>query len=385
MAGQQIPINPAIIVWARTRAGYTVEEAASKASLKKISDWENPSSEVFPTYVQLEAMAEAFKVPVAVFFFPAPPNVPPIEQTFRTLPEAELANLGHRVRLLLRKAKAFQLSLVELTGGRNPAPRLITRDLRFALDVPVAEMAESVRSYLGISLDHQTQWSNDEEAFKGWRSAFQSVGIYVFKDAFKDDRFAGFCLTDPEFPIIYVNNTTRPFARQTFTLFHELAHLLFNTSGIDFRSTELQPANSGPAKQIETLCNRFAGALLVPDKAFRSIMRGRKPDFETARELAAFFNVSTLMIYRKFFDHRLIDSAAYKAADAASREQPEKEDTGGNHYNNQLAYLGREYIGLALRAYHQQRINEAQLAEHLNLPVKQVATLEERYLKGVAA
>lgn len=384
MGSPQIPVNPAIITWARSRAGFSIEEAAGRAAFKKIAEWEDPGTQTYPTYMQLEAMAETFKVPVAVFFFPAPPEVPAVEQTFRTIPEAELADLGHRIRLLLRKAKAFQISLAQLSNGRNPAPRLITKDLRFAVNTPAEEMAQMVRSYLGVSLDVQTQWANDEEALKAWRSSFQDVGIYVFKDAFKDDRFAGFCLTDPEFPIIYVNNSTRPFARQVFTLFHELAHLLFHTSGIDFRSSDVPLASSREAQRMEVLCNRFAGELLVPDKAFRSIMRGRPADFDTARAIAAHFNVSTLMIYRKFLDHRLIDAATYKAADAASRARPEREGTGGDHYNNKLAYLGRDYIGLALQAYHQQRITETQLAEHLNVPLKQIATLEERYLRGAA-
>lgn len=380
MAGPQIPVSPALITWARERAGFSLEEAQAK--YRKITAWEDPADETYPTYAQLESMATDFKVPVAVFFFPSPPDVPRIEETFRTLPETQLATLGHRIRLLLRKAKAFQISLYELSGGQNPAPRLITRNLRFSLETPASKMAEEVRAYLNVSLDQQAEWPNDEEALKHWRTAFQQVGIYIFKDAFRADAFAGFCLTDREFPIIYVNNTTRPFSRQIFTLFHELGHLLFHTSGIDFRGIDQPVPSTQHAQRIETLCNRFANVLLVPDETFRSLMRGRVPNLETARELASYFNVSVLLIFRKFLDHRLISAETYKAAHAASEARHAKESTGGDHYNNQLAYLGRDYIGLAMRAYRQQRITEAQLAEHLNLPVKQLATLEERYIRG---
>jgi hypothetical protein len=61
-------------------------------------------------------MAEAFKVPVAVFFFPSPPNLPPLEATFRTLPEVELTRIEPRIKLLLRKAKALQLNAEIIDG-----------------------------------------------------------------------------------------------------------------------------------------------------------------------------------------------------------------------------------------------------------------------------
>lgn len=367
--------------WARKRAGYSLEEAQAK--FPKIADWEDPQSLTFPTYAQLETLSDAFKVPIAVFFFPSPPDVPPIEQTFRTLPETELMHMGPRVRLLLRKAKSYQISLNELSNGRNPSPRLITRDLQFPLNISADKMAEDVRNYLGITLEQQTEWSNDEEALKGWRSAFSEAGIFVFKDAFKADRFAGFCLTDPEFPIIYVNNTTRPFARQIFTLFHELGHLLLQTSGIDYRADE-PLAPTADARRIEVLCNRFASAFLVPDRAFRLLMRGRVADLNTARELANYFKVSTLVIFGKFLHNRLIDQATYQEAYEASQGRMAGQGSGGDYYNNQLAYLGRDYISLALAAYHQQRISESQLAEHLNIPVKQIAPLEMKFLGGAA-
>nr|PZN78600.1 MAG: hypothetical protein DIU57_15650 [Pseudomonadota bacterium] len=81
--GERLPVTPALVRWARERAGFNLEEAARR--FPKIQEWEN--GVVAPTYAQLEALAAAFKVPVAVFFFPEPPKVPRIEETFRTLPE----------------------------------------------------------------------------------------------------------------------------------------------------------------------------------------------------------------------------------------------------------------------------------------------------------
>ncbi|MGO9262599.1 MAG: helix-turn-helix domain-containing protein, partial [Bryobacteraceae bacterium] len=122
MPREKIPINPTLVEWARKRAGFTIQEAAEKFS--RIAAWE--AGEAFPTYPQLERLAEEFKVPIAVFFFPEPPHLPPIRESFRTLPDTEFNRIPRRVGFLLRKAKALQMNLAELSQGRNPAARLIT-------------------------------------------------------------------------------------------------------------------------------------------------------------------------------------------------------------------------------------------------------------------
>ena len=119
MASEGIPVNRDVIAWARHRAGLSQEEAAQKFA--KIAAWE--AGTALPSYPQLEQMADEFRIPIAVFFFPQLPNVPPIQETFRTLPEAEFTELPRRIQQLLRKAKAFQLGLHELAQGRNPAER----------------------------------------------------------------------------------------------------------------------------------------------------------------------------------------------------------------------------------------------------------------------
>lgn len=379
MAREQMPINRHVLTWARERAGYSMEEATEH--FKNIASWEAGDSA--PTYPQLETLSDKFKIPIAVFFFPAPPKLPPIEKTFRTLPETELDRLEPRIRLLLRKAKAMQLNLASLNGNRNPANRLITRDLSFTLDVSAHAMASRVREYLGITLEEQTSWNTPDIALEKWRAALASVGVIAFKDQFRNARFAGFCLTDPEFPIIYVNNTS-PKTRQAFTLFHELGHLLFQTSGVDLRAEDLADRLPGDAGRLEVLCNRFAASFLVPDEAFQVELAGRQPTFDVARAIAQHFNVSSLVIFRKFLDYNLIDQATYRTAHRAAEAEPPAPG-GGNYYNNQMAYLGRAYLGMALREYYQNRINITELAELLNVRPRSVPTIEEKYLKGLAA
>jgi Zn-dependent peptidase ImmA (M78 family) len=376
MPREQIPVNPKLISWARKRAGLTLEEATEKFS--HIGAWEAGSS--FPTYPQLEHLADEFTVPVAVFFFPEPPNVPPIRESFRTLPDTEFNQIPHRVAYLLRKAKAFQLNLEELSQGRNPSPRLITRDLEFTARTSVDAMAARVRDFLGVSLDQQIAWRSDEEAFKAWRKTLFDVGIFVFKDAFRVENYSGFSLYDDVFPIIYVNNSSAT-TRQIFTLFHELAHLLFRTSGIDTLDNSYVDKLPDRQKRIEVLCNRFAAQFLVPERAFAEALSGHEPSERTAENLAARFHVSREFIYRKFLDRGLIGQADYTRA--AGRWAKQKQaGSGGNPYWSKLTYLGRDYVALAFSQYYQNKIDDIKLGEFLDMKPRNVGTLEEYFVKG---
>ena len=311
---EEIPINRQIVVWARKRAGFNEQEAAKK--FPKITAWEAGTS--LPSYPQLEQMAEAFRIPIAVFFFPQPPDVPPIQETFRTLPETEFEQLPRRIQQLLRKAKAFQLGLYELCQGRNPADRLITREVEFTARMSVDTMAARVRSYLGVSLDQQSAWRNAEDALKQWRDALYRVGVFVFKDAFREESFSGFSLYDDVFPIIYVNNSQAE-TRQIFTLFHELAHLLFHTSGIDLLDDQYVAHLPERPQHIEVLCNRFAAQFLVPEKAFQEAFAGQPATERSAEILALRFHVSREFIFRKFLDSGLITQDDYTRSEALGR------------------------------------------------------------------
>ncbi len=114
MPREKLPVNPKVLEWARKRAGFTSEEATVRFG--HFAAWE--AGEDAPTYPQLERLAEDYGLPVAVFFFPEPPALPPIRDSFRTLPDAEFEKLPRRIAYLLRKAKAMQLNLYELCEGK---------------------------------------------------------------------------------------------------------------------------------------------------------------------------------------------------------------------------------------------------------------------------
>src|ERR1043165_1335422 len=114
MAHPVAGVNPTILAWARARSGQTLEQVAEALGKDPgvIRKWE--LGESAPTYVQLETLAyKLYKRPIALFFFPEPPDEPEPAQEFRTLPDFEIDDLAPDTRFKVRQALALQLSLSE--------------------------------------------------------------------------------------------------------------------------------------------------------------------------------------------------------------------------------------------------------------------------------
>jgi Zn-dependent peptidase ImmA (M78 family) len=121
-----------------------------------------------------------------------------------------------------------------------------------------------------------------------------------------------------------------PDSRQIFTLFHELAHLLLRSGGIDFRSRTITKSFSGQYHNIEVICNRFANEFLVPQEVFDTFEP--KITESNISNLADYFSVSREVILRNYFERGLVDQLQYetladkwKKEGGGSKEEPSPE------------------------------------------------------------
>ncbi|MEW6723554.1 MAG: XRE family transcriptional regulator [Bacillota bacterium] len=378
MANSVVGIQPSVLRWARQSQGYSIEEVAHqlKRDPAEVEAWE--AGIAAPTYTQLEVLAyKLYKRPLAVFFLPAPPAERNLKKDFRTLPDFELDQLSPDTRYQLRLAYAYQNSLRELNNGVNPANRKIFRDITISATSDVFKVATSIRDYLGISLDTQSRWRSDEDAFKAWRNSLEDVGVFVFKRAFKQKAISGFCLADDEFPIIYLNNSTAK-TRQIFSLFHEIVHLLLKINAIskyDRSYIEYLPRKE---KRIEQFCNAVAAEVLIPSGDFTiQISSLTHVDDESIGELAKRYHVSRETVLRRMLDRGLIEQAYYEDKAKEWAAEAEKHGTsGGDYYATQAAYLGERYLRLVFSMHYQGRLSLEEVADHLGVRTKNVAGLE---------
>lgn len=380
-------INPKILKWARERAGFSLEEVANafKKDIETIQGWESGNNA--PTYIQLEKLAyQLYKRPIALFFFPAPPEESDEKKEFRTLPDFEIENLSSDTLYALRQAKAMQLSLRELNDGKNPAERKIYREIPISFRDDLISTTDQVREYLAINLEDQIAWKNHDIALKAWRYSIEEKGIFIFKRTFKQADISGFCLIDEEFPLIYLNNSTSK-SRQIFSIFHELAHILLQTNGITKSDTSYINALKGEAREIEIFCNQFAAEFLVPSKDFDRNLERNIFDDHFISDLASRYKVSREVILRKLLDRNLISKNDYemKAKKWISEyeESKDRKKGGGDYYATQAAYLGENYLKLVFGKYYQGQCSLEQVADYLNMKVQNVPNLEQ-FLLGRA-
>jgi Zn-dependent peptidase ImmA (M78 family) len=318
-----------------------------------------------------------------VFFFPSVPQEDTPQTEFRTLPETLVVDLPSEVIKLYRKAKLFQIYLGELYEEQKPVEVSLLDT--FTLEQPsrLVGIAREIRQTLGLSIREQTSWRSPEIAFKKWRAALEANGIFIFKDAFRNDDYSGFCLYDEKYPLILVNNSMS-FSRQVFTLFHELGHLLYHSGGIDFRNSEDVRSFQGYHRRVEVSCNRFAHVFLVPQEEMLSC--GLKVSEEHFEAMAEHFSVSREVILRSYLDRGVIEASYYEEMVGKWARQAKARRTvasrRGNSYYTKKAYLGDNYVNLAFSKYYQHKISSDSLSEYLTVKPKHIPTFEH-YALGV--
>ena len=104
---------------------------------------------------------------------------------------------------------------------------------------------------------------------------------------------------------------------------------------------------------------------------------------EIATSIASNFHVSRELIFRRFRDKGLVSQDQYMSAVMKWNSQQTTKNASGNFYNNIITYLGREYIGVVLKKYYANQISEEQLADYLNVKVKNLEGLELHYQRGM--
>ena len=385
MAEALTGVNGKIIRWAREYYNMTPDEAAIAigVDLPRYIGWEEGTE--YPTYAKLKKISDVFHKPSAVFFLPEPPNIPSVRGDLRTLPNEVVNKFSKNVIMQLEKAKVYQFNLRELYGNKKS----IIAD-RGTFPKNTDQLCEFLREKMEFPISSQKARKSTKEVFNYFRDKFYDLGIYVFKDAFKDDRVSGISMNDDYFPVIIINNSMS-YARQVFTLFHELYHLISDSSGVEIIRDDYYSELNRQQADAEHACDNFANAFLVPAEDFRQELQKKPIDDERIVELSKIYSVSKEAIMYKLLMMKIISSEDYNRLKEtfygeAIREKKKSEGkkSGGNHYNTKLTYLRKNYTGDVFKLYFSGRIDSTHASDLLQTKVDHLPNLETVYFRGVS-
>lgn len=379
--------TPVVLKWARERMNYSVEQAAKELGedVANISDWE--ASTGSPSYLQLEALADFYGIPIAVFFFPSPPELGDAKRRFRLLPVKERAAIDPDTLRTAYHGEAIQDVLKEAHDGINPSHSPVHESVNLNLTDDLPEKALEIRKAIGISIEMQSSWKSYQEAFHAWKSAIEENGIYIFQHHFSQNIIDGFCISDEIFPIIFLDNQKAE-ARRIFTIAHELAHILLGTNSITIEDTDSINNLDAQDQAIERFCNRMANEILIPQSDFQNEF-SQKPATEIKfyKDASRRYRVSTQVILYKCLNLNWINYSQFEniMGDMGNyrNRSPRTKNPGGNFYRNQVSYWGEKFLREIIQKGHDGKISMSDLSSLLRMKIPTILELEDRIEFGM--
>lgn len=322
-------VNPEILVWARKTAGLSEEEAAERLGIQdargvlavdRLRQLEK--GKVEPSRPTLIKMMKVYRRPLLLFYMSEPPRKGNRGQDFRKLPSDYSASDEALVDALIRNILARQ--------GMLRAAMEDEEEVKEVSFVGSARMADGIRNVVEllkriVQMDHREFYaqSNPDKAFALLRSKVESAGVFVLlvgnlgshHTAIELEIFRGFALADRLVPFIILNDHDSH-AAWSFTLIHELTHILLGQSGISGSRTE---------QEQEKFCNDVASEFLLPMDEISELRVNNSTPIESTQEQITQFatrrNLSSSMVAYKLFQYGSIDGVHWKQLSDFFRER----------------------------------------------------------------
>lgn len=383
--GVEALARPELLEWARKASGFETPEVAKKVSVpvERLESWESGSSR--PTINQLRTLANVYKRPIAVFFLPEVPRTWKRPHDFRRIADQFAVTESPRLRIEMRRAllrRRAALELLDMDGSSPP-------DLGLTLNLgqPPEDAGRRLRALLGVRVEVQKEWRGPYEAWNGWREAVERAGILVTQlEGIESEEASGVSFSERPLPVVAVNakDSTR---RRVFTLFHEIAHILLNESGLC--DLDDYSRHGDGDLRVERFCNAVAGCALLPRASLLQHPIVESHDAEDPTwasgeldELSALYGVSVEAILRRLVDLGMTTWAFYGTKSdelrKAGGEKRRRSDRPPNRPAIAVANSGQTVARLVMDGLSKKRITPSDASDYLNVQVKHFPKIQER-------
>ena len=322
-------VNPEIIVWARETAGLTVDDAATRVGFSgssvssaadKLTAIEDGRRE--PTRPQLLKMADTYRRPLLTFYLARPPEKSDRGADFRTMSGERSARDDALLDALLRDIRARQSMIRSAMEDEDEAQPLAFVGKHGVTDGHDAVLG-SLRELLGVELYEYRAKRTAEEGFNLLRSRAERTGVFVmirsdlgsYHTTLETSVFRGLAISDALAPLVVINNRDAR-AAWTFTLLHELVHVLLGQTSV---------GNSNIENTTEQFCDDVAAMYLLRPGELQEAMIFDGGEFTTVVDKINTFseerNVSRAMVTYNAYRANLINVSEYRIFSRFFREQ----------------------------------------------------------------
>ncbi len=392
MSTTTVEVKPEILVWARETAGLEPEDAVKRlgirdargtAALDRLTALE--TGQAAPTRPMLVKMAKQYRRPLLAFYLSEPPKSASRGADFRTLPAGYSDSQAAQIDALVRDLYTRQSMVRAVLEDEDEA--------EVVAFVGSAEMSDgkpavlkSLRSLLDLDPETYYRQPNVEAAFKLLRDRAGRLGVFVllkgdlgsYHTAMDADVFRGFALADPVAPFIVINDRDSR-AAWSFTLLHEMVHLILGQTGID---------GAKVGTDVERFCNDVAGEFLLPGAELDALEIPTSADLEARQRLIGNFaqerNLSRTMVAYSAYRQSLMGRDEFEALSEVFRQQwtqqrqpTQRQEGGPSYYTLRRHRIGDELIGLVRRTMASRALSPSRAARILGVAPTQVYRLLE--------
>ena len=225
------------------------------------------------------------------------------------------------------------------------------------------QAAEALRARFGYT---------DSEAPRDIYSDFRSVGIHVFRRKLANDEISGLYIEDPSAGHCVLINYNEDIYRQRFSVAHEVAHAIFDSSDGMMLTFESNSTKHDHHDHREIRANSFASNYLMPLTMLKRISSW---DESSARHWAQEFRVSTAALAKALKDAKLVDESVARIIRSVRVPKEDKIDPEArlsltaSQRDRRKGLLERGlsnyYVDLCFSAHDQGLISTGRLAEIL--------------------
>ncbi len=338
----KIKINKEIYLWAIEESRKDLGEI--KDRFEKIEKW--ISQEDYPTFRQVENLANFLKVPLGYMFLDRPPKTNLIESEFRTIGNKmpEMSKDLQDTLYSMGRKRDWLSGYRKEKGWEKLAPD--------GFDISNEDINTSclhAKKFVDLDEYWYKEHRDNSSAFKYLREKLEDKGIIVMQSGVVGSNnrrklnvkeFRGFLLYDDFAPLIFINNRDSETGK-IFTLIHEYIHFLLQEDDI-FVDVDKTIENNDE-KEI----NKITAEFLTPASHVEELWDNSKPEIEQIEELSRLFHTSRLAVAIKLknigkIPQHVVNKIRQKTE--MDLRGGDSETSGGNYYNTNRSRFGDSFL-----------------------------------------